>query len=160
MAQAIDINDREGLRNVIREINLDDYKTSKGMSTLIEEDRNKGTSYREGMVTEDELIEVLRYLRAPSGRGSKTRLEYMAEHNRDRSVYNPNMGNGFGNPVRDALMEDRKKEEMEYAREMGGRNMFVEERANKPSLEDIKARYMREMDALTKKFQDEINNLG
>jgi hypothetical protein len=30
----------------------------------------------------------------------------------------------------------------------------------KPSLDEIKARYMAEMDALTKRFQDEINNLG
>lgn len=168
MAQAIDRFDREGLRNVIREINLDDYKQSNRMADLIEEDRKQGTSYKDAMLTEDELINVIQYLRSPSGRGDKTRLDYMVGHERDRSGGIYSFPNAFG----DVLMEEKKKEEMEYAREMGrecpivndGKNVFMKERVvaqpQKPSLDDIKARYMKEMDALTKKFQEEINNLG
>lgn len=168
MAQAIDRFDREGLRNVIREINLDDYKQSNRMRDLIEEDRKQGTSYKDAMLTEDELINVIQYLRSPSGRGDKTRLDYMVGHKKDRSGGRYGFPNEFG----DVLMEEKKKEEMEYAREMGrgcpivndGKNVFMEEKVvaqpQKPSLDDIKARYMREMDALTKKFQEEINNLG
>jgi hypothetical protein len=84
MANAIDINDREGLRKVLREINFDDYKTSEGMKSLIEEDRKNGTSYREGMISEDQLIEVFRYLRTPSGRGNKSNLEYLSEYKKEK----------------------------------------------------------------------------
>lgn len=174
MANAIDINDREGLRRVLNEINLDDYKTSEGMSALIEEDRKKGTSYRDGMLTEDQLIEVFRYLRTPSGRGGKTNLEYLSEYKKEREpMY------GYGNrgwdkqrysfplETRSALMEEKMNEERSY---YGGGQSYnsgigapalqtIQEKP-KPSLEEIKARYMEEMNALTKRFQDEINNLG
>lgn len=191
MATAIDINDREGLRSVLREINFDDYKTSSGMSTLIEEDRKKGTAYREGMVTEDELIEVLRYLRAPSGRGGRSNLEYLSEYKKEEKTptqFNaPYCNNNYKFPlgVQTALMEDKKREEEEYygkrtrstsydafeikeqrkiAEDIKERNRFMNPQENtqkpKQSLEEIKARYMEEMNALTKRFQDEINNLG
>ena len=191
MANAIDINDREGLRSVLREINLDDYKTSSGMGTLIEEDRKKGTAYREGMVTEDELIEVLRYSRAPSGRGGRTNLEYLSEYKKEEK--NPMQYNNshhsrmynFPLETRNVLMEEKRKEEEEYyGKKMGGnsfdafemkeqtrfadnmkeRNRFMDTQGSiqkpKQTLDEIKARYMEEMNALTKRFQDEINNLG
>ena len=160
MANVIDINDREGLKNVLREINLDDYKPSEGLKSLIEEDRKKnGTSYREGMVTEDELIEVFRYLRTPSGRGNKSNLEYLSEYKKEKD---PKYAYGiqYHMPcgVKDALMEEKKREENEY---YGVRQTTTPNSpTNKPSLDEIKARYMAEMDALTKRFQDEINNLG
>ena len=159
MARAIDINDREGLRKVLREINLDDYKTSEGMSSLIEEDRKKGTSYREGMITEDELIEVFRYLRTPSGKGGKTNMEYLSEYKKERT--NPFLDDsrwqnyGTSDTIRRALVEEKMRAEKEYAN-----NTMQQSVIRKPSLDEIKARYMREMDALTKKFQDEINNLN
>ena len=165
MANAIDINDREGLKNVLREINLDDYKTSEGMKSLIEEDRKNGTSYREGMVSEDELIEVFRYLRTPSGRGGKTNLEYLSEYKKEKDPMYGYGNRGFDNhryssplEMRNALMEEKKREENEYygVRQTNTPNSPT----NKPSLDEIKARYMAEMDALTKRFQDEINNLG
>ena len=159
MARAIDINDREGLKKVLREINLDDYKTSEGMSSLIEEDRKNGTSYREGMITEDELIEVFRYLRTPSGRGGKTNLEYLSEYKKERGPKYA-YGTQYHMPcgVKDVLMEEKKKEEIDYygVRQMNIPNSSV----NKPSLDEIKSRYIAEMNALTKRFQDEINNLG
>lgn len=175
MANVIDINDREGLKNVLREINLDDYKPSEGLKSLIEEDRKKnGTSYREGMVTEDELIEVFRYLREPSGRGGKTNLEYLSEYKKEREPMYGYGNRGFDNhrysfplETRNALMEEKMKEEKNYYG--GGRphnsdiyapSLPTTQEKSKPSLEEIKARYMEEMNALTKRFQDEINNLG
>lgn len=170
MATAIDINDREGLKNVLGEINLDDYKPSKGLKSLFEEDCKKnGTSYREGMVTEDELIEVLRYLRAPSGRGGRSNLEYLSEYKKERDPKYA-YGTQYHMPcgVKDALMEEKKKEERDYygmkfpmSYESNYSNVVQENvEKPKPSLDEIKARYMAEMDALTKRFQDEINNLG
>ena len=169
MANAIDINDREGLKKVLREINFDDYKTSEGMKSLIEEDRKNGTSYREGMISEDQLIEVFRYLRTPSGRGNKSNLEYLSEYKKEKD---PKYAYGikYHMPcgVKDALMEEKKKEERDYygmAFPMSYESKYsnvVQENVEKPksSLDEIKARYMAEMDALTKRFQDEINNLG
>ena len=133
MAQAIDRFDREGLRNVIREINLDDYKQSNRMTDLIEEDRKRGTSYKDAMLTEDELINVIQYLRSPSGRGDKTRLDYMVGHERDRSGGIYSFPNAFG----DVLMEEKKKEEMEYAREMGGGCPIVNDGKNTYNLIEI-----------------------
>jgi hypothetical protein len=169
MANAIDINDREGLRKVLREINFDDYKTSEGMKSLIEEDRKNGTSYREGMISEDQLIEVFRYLRTPSGRGNKSNLEYLSEYKKEKDPKYA-YGTQYHMPcgVKDALMEEKKKEEREYygmkfpmSYESNHSNVVQENvEKPKPSLDEIKARYMAEMDALTKRFQDEINNLG
>lgn len=163
MAQTIDINNREGLRKVLHEINFDDYKSSKGFSDLIEEDKKKGTKYREGM-TEDELLDVIQYLRSDSGRGGKTRLEYLSEYKKT-----PYQREAAHKAYMEQMLVEKRRSEVEDARVEYGlpnevRNVFMEEKTpvqpQKRSLEDIKSAYIKEMEALTKKFQDEINSLG
>lgn len=167
---AVDRYDREGLRKVLREINLDDYKTSDGMKSAIDEGKKKGTPYKNGMVTEDELIDVIQYLRAPSGASGKSRMDYMCEH--QKGTYELNKGGRqMAGSLNEAWMEEKRKaEQEEYGNRFRGttglpqnvRESFAEttpQESKKRSIEDIKAAYIREMDNLTKKFQEEINGL-
>ena len=114
-------------------------------------------------------------------------MEYKKEEKTPTQFNNSFHNKMYSFPLetRSALMEEKRKEEEDYygggmsnssfdTYELGEekrivegikeRNRFINSHENvqkpKQSLDEIKARYMEEMNALTKRFQDEINNLG
>ena len=158
---AIAYTDRNALRDTLREINLKDYRKSENVEFLNEEIPND--PYGVKSVSEDRLLDVIQYLKSPSGRGGMTNMEYYCEHK--KGTYKE-MGNmrGYAN-ARGTLNEDFLAEKRRYEEEMksgvssrGYNNPTVTENPKK-NLDDIKARYIEAMGELTKKFQEEINSL-
>lgn len=97
-------------------------------------------------------------------------MDYMCEH--QKGTYELNKGGRqMAGSLNEAWMEEKRKaEQEEYGNRFRGttglpqnvRESFAEttpQESKKRSIEDIKAAYIREMDNLTKKFQEEINGL-
>ena len=158
---AILYTDREALKNTLREINLKDYKKSENVDFLNEEIPNDPFGAKS--VSEERLLDVIQYLKSPSGRGGMTNMEYYCEHKKGSYKEMGNM-RGYAN-ARGSLNEDFMKEKQEFEKEMCGGGMnttsnYPNRRENsKRNLDDIKARYIEAMGELTKKFQEEINSL-
>lgn len=157
---AISYTDREALKNVLREINLKDYRKSENLDFLNEEIPNDPFGAK--TVSEDRLLDVIQYLKSPSGRGGMTNMQYYCEHKKGSYKEMDNM-RGYAN-TRGSLNEDFIKEKMKLEKEMCGGKNTTSNYSNrcensKRNLDEIKARYIEAMGELTKKFQDEINNL-
>lgn len=150
---AIAYTDRERLQKTIREINLKDYKKSD-----IKED--KDDKFGGTKVSEERLLDVIQYLRSPSGRGNMTNMDVFVEHKKDSHNINNMRGSGIYATFTDEYMKEKLDEERDYYKHnpVNGEELEIREK-EKTSLEEIKARYIEEMNALTKKFQDEVNNL-
>jgi hypothetical protein len=158
---AIAYTDRDALRKTLREINLKDYRKSENVDFLNEELPND--PYGSKTVSEDRLLDVIQYLKSPSGRGGMTNMEYYCEHKKGSYKEMDNM-RGYAN-ARGNLNEEFIREKMNFETEMGSYRSSKEydnPRINetpKKKLDEIKARYIDAMGELTKKFQEEINNL-
>ena len=101
--KALPIDDREGMREVLREINLDDYKASGINKQLLEitEDKIKDSS-----LTEDELLTLIQKLRVDGNGTGKSNIEYMSTYNKP--------SNSKLDKFRASLMAEKEKEEREY----------------------------------------------
>ncbi len=157
---AISYTDREALRKTLREINLKDYRKSENVEFLNEEIPNDPFGTKS--VSEDRLLDVIQYLRTPSGRGNMTNMQYYCEHK--KGTYDMGNMRGYEN-ARGRLNEDFLAEKRGFEKEMREgatlrdyHNPMVTENSKK-NLDEIKSRYIEAMGELTKKFQEEINNL-
>ena len=157
---AISYTDRDALRDTLREINLKDYRKSENVEFLNEEIPND--PYGAKSVSEDRLLDVIQYLKSPSGRGNMTNMQYYCEHK--KGTYDMGNMRGYEN-ARGRLNEDFLAEKRGVEKEMREgaslrdyNNPMVTENSKK-NLDEIKSRYIEAMGELTKKFQEEINNL-
>lgn len=105
-AEALDINDTEGLRNVIREIPLDNYRASSVNTTLLESAKANGETIKESTLCEDELIGLIQRLRRDDTGTGKTNLRYMSEFNPKRSEKLKDF--------QQILLKEKEREEKEY----------------------------------------------
>jgi hypothetical protein len=103
---ALDINDTEGLRSVIREIPLDDYRPSLGNKMLLESAKANGETIKESTLNEDELIGLIQRLRRDDTGTGKTNLRYMSE-------FKPNRNKNLKD-FQQILLEEKEEEEKEY----------------------------------------------
>lgn len=159
---AISYTDRDALRKTLREINLKDYRKSENVEFLNEEIPNDPFGAKS--VSEDRLLDVIQYLKTPSGRGNMTNMQYYCEHK--KGTYDMGNMRGYDN-ARGRLNEEFMQEKKNYEKDprynpAGDVNRFsnssVQTNENR-NLDEIKSRYIEAMGELTKKFQEEINNL-
>lgn len=151
--------DREGLRKVLREIDLKSHKASEGMRSLYE-----GSEEKVGIYSEDKILDAIQYLRSDSGRYGKTRMDVMLEHQKG-SYDVKNKMNGLSTRemlheqfMKEKMMENREDESIKYS-DIHGINGDTPVKPSQRSLNDIKAEFINEMNKLTQKYQEEINNL-
>lgn len=154
----ISYTDREALRNELRKIDYNSHKGSEGIKSLYE-----GSSEKFGTLSEDKLIDIIQYLRSDSGRYGKSRMDVMLEH--QKGTYDLK-GQWLGNRknLHEAFMREKMSEEKGYSTKgdtttNNFTNSVVQEEKTNRSIDEIKAEFINEMNKLTKKYQDEINNL-
>ena len=147
--------DREALRRELRKIDLDSHKPSSGLGELYENSGEKTTTY-----TEDKILDVIQYLRGDSGRNGKTRMEVMSEHQKGSYEINRRGDMSPRNILHEEFMREKRDEDKLGNRGGYGASEYMT--ASVPqsrSLDDIKAEFINEMNKLTQKYQEEINNL-
>ena len=130
--EALDINDTEGLRNVIREIPLDNYRASSLNTTLLESAKANGETIKESTLCEDELIGLIQRLRRDDTGTGKTNLRYMSEFNPKRSEKLKDF--------QQILLKEKEREEKEY---------YGEDDEWMPYTEVSSNRFMNELDCLS-----------
>lgn len=105
-AEALPIDDREGMREVLREIDLRNYKPLYSK----EDFEMSGKAWKESTLNEDELISLIQKLRKDDSGTGKSNIEYMSNYKvKDKTPYF-NMNTSF----REQLMAEKEEEEKEY----------------------------------------------
>lgn len=105
-AEALPIDDREGMREVLREIPLYDYKPSQGNKTLLEATQ---CDVKDSLLTEDEMLALIQRLRRDDSGSGKSNIEYMSTYQKPSKVKTEKM-----DAFRASLMAEKEEEEKEY----------------------------------------------
>lgn len=105
--EPLDITDREGMREVLREIDLRDFKPSQINKTLLETTQ---CDVKDALLTEDELITLIQKLRKDDSGTGKSNIEYMSNYVKPQSLQVKSNLDSF----RASLMAEKEEEEKEY----------------------------------------------
>lgn len=105
--EPLDITDREGMREVIREIDLWNFKPSQINKTLLETTQ---CEVKDALLTEDELITLIQKLRKDDSGTGKSNIEYMSNYVKPQSLQVKSNLDSF----RASLMAEKEEEEKEY----------------------------------------------
>ena len=105
--EALPIDDREGMREVLREIDLSHFKPSQINKTLLETTQ---CEVKDALLTEDKMLTLIQKLRKDDSGTGKSNINYISDYKvKDKTPYF-NMNTSF----REQLMEEKLKEEKEY----------------------------------------------
>jgi hypothetical protein len=104
--EALPIDDVDGMRSVLREIPLDDYKPSQGNKTLLEATQ---CDVKDSLLTEDEMLALIQRLRRDDSGSGKSNIEYMSTYQKPSKVRTERL-----DAFRASLMEEKEAEEKEY----------------------------------------------
>ena len=105
--EALPIDDREGMREVLREIDLSDFKPSQGNKTLLETTQ---CDVKDALLTEDEMLTLIQKLRRDDSGTGKSNIEYMSNYVKPQSSQVKSNLDLF----RASLMAEKEEEEKEY----------------------------------------------
>lgn len=105
--KALPIDDREGMREVLREIDLSDFKPSQSNKTLLETTQ---CDVKDALLTEDEMLTLIQKLRKDDSGTGKSNIEYMSNYVKPQSVQVKSNLDSF----RASLMAEKEEEEKEY----------------------------------------------
>ena len=104
--EALPVDDVDGMREVLREIDLWGFKPSQINKTLLETTQ---CEVKDALLTEDEMIELIqRLIRDDSGSG-KSNIEYMSTYQKPSKVRTERL-----DAFRASLMVEKEEEEKEY----------------------------------------------
>ena len=104
--EALPIDDVDGMREVLREIPLDNYKPSQGNKTLLETTQ---CEVKDALLTEDEMLALIQRLRRDDSGSGKSNIEYMSTYQKPSNVRTESM-----DAFRASLMAEKEEEEKEY----------------------------------------------
>ena len=105
--EPLDITDREGMREVIREIDLRGFKPSQINKTLLETTQ---CEVKDALLTEDELITLIQKLRKDDSGTGKSNIEYICDYKVKDEIHYFDMNKSF----REQLRDEKEEEENEY----------------------------------------------
>lgn len=103
---ALPIDDVDGMRGILREIPLDDYKPSQGNKALLETTQS---DIKDSLLTEDEMLALIQRLRRDDSGTGKSNIEYMSTYQKPSKV-----GIERLDTFRASLMAEKEEEEKEY----------------------------------------------
>lgn len=104
--EALPIDDVDGMREVLREIPLDNYKPSQSNKTLLEATQ---CEVKDALLTEDEMLALIQRLRRDDSGSGKSNIEYMSTYQKPSKVRTESM-----DAFRASLMAEKEEEEKEY----------------------------------------------
>lgn len=104
--EALPIDDLNGMREVLREIPLDNYKPSQGNKTLLEATQ---CDVKDALLTEDEMLALIQKLRRDDSGSGKSNIEYMSTYQKPSKVRTEKLDS-----FRASLMAEKEEEEKEY----------------------------------------------
>ena len=104
--KALPIDDVDGMREVLREIDLNDFKPSQGNKTLLEATQ---CDVKDSLLTEDEMLALIQRLRRDDSGSGKSNIEYMSTYQKPSKVRTESM-----DAFRASLMAEKEEEEKEY----------------------------------------------
>lgn len=104
--EALPIDDREGMREVLREIDLSHFKPSQINKTLLETTQ---CEVKDALLTEDEMLTLIQKLRKDDSGTGKSNIEYMSTYQKPSKVRTERM-----DAFRASLMAEKEEEEKEY----------------------------------------------
>ena len=104
--EALPIDDREGMREVLREIDLRGFKPSQSNKTLLETTQ---CDVKDALLTEDEMLALIQRLRRDDSGSGKSNIEYMSTYQKPSKVRTESM-----DAFRASLMAEKEEEEKEY----------------------------------------------
>ncbi len=105
-AEALPIDDREGMREVLREIDLRNFKPLYNK----EDFEMSGQAWKESTLNEDELISLIQKLRKDDSGTGKSNIEYMSNYVKPQNSQVKSKIDSF----RASLMAEKEEEEKEY----------------------------------------------
>ena len=105
--EALPIDDREGMREVLREIDLSNFKPSQSNKTLLEATQ---CDVKDALLTEDEMLTLIQKLRRDDSGTGKSNIEYMSNYVKPQSLQVKSNLDSF----RASLMAEKEEEEKEY----------------------------------------------
>ena len=104
----VPIDDREGMRTILREMDLDNFKPSEVIEMFLNF-RHK-SEVKDSTLTEDELITLIQKLRRDDSGTGKSNIEYMSNYVKPQSREYQAKLDSF----RASLMVEKEEEEKEY----------------------------------------------
>lgn len=104
--EALPIDDREGMREVLREIDLSHFKPSQSNKTLLEATQ---CDIKDSLLNEDEMLVLIQRLRRDDSGTGKSNIEYMSTYQKPSKVRTERM-----DTFRASLMAEKEEEEKEY----------------------------------------------
>lgn len=104
--KALPIDDLDGMREVIREIDLDNFKPSQSNKTLLEATQ---CDVKDALLTEDEMLTLIQKLRRDDSGSGKSNIEYMSTYQKPSKVRTEKLDS-----FRASLMAEKEEEEKEY----------------------------------------------
>lgn len=75
--EVLPIDDREGMREVLREIDLNNFKPLQSNKTLLEATQ---CDVKDALLTEDEMLTLIQKLRRDDSSTGKSNIEYMSNY--------------------------------------------------------------------------------
>ena len=105
--EVLPIDDREGMREVLREIDLSNFKPSQSNKTLLESTQ---CDVKDALLTEDEMLTLIQKLRRDDSGTGKSNIEYMSNYVKPQSLQVKSNLDSF----RASLMAEKEEEEKEY----------------------------------------------
>ena len=105
-AEALPVDDVDGMREVLREIDLRGFKPSQINKTLLETTQCEA---KDALLTEDEMIALIQRLRRDDSGSGKSNIEYMSTYQKPSKVRTERL-----DAFRASLMAEKEEEEKEY----------------------------------------------
>lgn len=105
--EALPIDDLDGMREVIREIDLDNFKPS-GLNEMFLNFSPK-SEVKDALLTEDEMLALIQKLRRDDSGSGKSNIEYMSTYQKPSKVRTEKLDS-----FRASLMEEKEEEEKKY----------------------------------------------
>ena len=104
--KVLPIDDLDGMREVIREIDLDNFKPSQSNKTLLEATQ---CDVKDALLTEDKMLALIQKLRRDGSGSGKSNIEYMSTYQKPSKVRTEKLDS-----FRASLMAEKEEEEKEY----------------------------------------------